>query len=187
MTVKFQSEVSGETDMSNSVLADLLTPMNGYARVPRRLEKSYPEIALKDDKKHVVDRLRAIEEVLARQTLGRMVDLGGNVGYFSLSLIDDGMASTSTVYDVNSKALAAGRLMADALGFRDEIAFVKRKLDLRFIRSMAPVDTIICLNLIHHAGVGFDVEEVRRLGWEEYARQWLEHFRAKSRIAILGV
>ena len=149
-------------DVSPGPLADSFASLNAYARLPRRLEERYPEIALKDDKFRVVDRLRAIEEVLAGRPLGRMADLGGNVGYFSLSLLDDGMASSSTVYDLNSDALATARAMADALGLQDQIAFAEQKLGLAFLRDMAAVDTILCLNLIHHAGLEFDVEEVRR-------------------------
>jgi hypothetical protein len=149
----------------------------------------YPGIvpAIREDRFGTEERLAAIQEVLNGRELGHIIDLGGNAGYFSLSLIDSGMASGSTVYDHSADALAVGRLVAKELGLQDKIAFKPHEISLEFVRALEPSDTVICLNVIHHAGSHFDVEAVTQAGWEDYARQWLQELRTKTRLAILGV
>jgi hypothetical protein len=149
----------------------------------------YPAIARqqKDDVHGIGARLNAIQTVLAGRKLGAITDLGGNAGYFCLSLLDSGMATSATVYDVLSETLAAGRTMARALGIAEKIKYVERKIDLSFVHEMPEVDTIICLNLLHHSGRLFDVELVRDKGWGQYAGEWLTAIRGKSRLAVIGL
>lgn len=79
------------------------------------------------------------------------------------------MASSPVVYDLNPRAIAAGRIMAHELGIDDD------------------TDTVICLNLLHHAGARFDNAEVAQVGWQAYATEWLELLRTKSRLVIFGL
>jgi hypothetical protein len=170
-------------------IAKALESLGAYSRIPDRLQKMYPDLvpAAKEDKFGATDRLAAIEETLKNRNLGTMIDLGGNAGYFSLSLVDSGMASGSTVYDSNPEAIAAGRLMAKELGLDDKVAFVARSVDLDFVRALGSADTIVCLNLLHHAGALFDMDSVIKSGWEAYAREWLVQLRTKTELAILGL
>ena len=162
--------------MSNlEALRDEIQRLTLYTRLPSRLEEMYPDIAAlqKQDKTGVLDRLEAIRFTLGNRDLGSVIDLGGNSGYFCLSLIDAGMISKATVYDMAGDALAAGRLMAQEMGIGDRITFVKQRIDFDFLRSLPCVDSIFCLYLLHHAGTLFDTERVRRDGWERYAEDWL--------------
>lgn len=165
--------------------------LSGYSRLPPRLEKMFPELASqqKDDVHGVAARLKAMQTVLSGRNLGTMIDLGGNSGYFCLSLIDAGMANKATVYDIDmlGESLAAGRTMADLLSIADRIQFVKQKIELEFVQNLPAVDTMICLNLLHHAGRLFDVESVNENGWGRYAQEWLAAMRNKSRLAIVGL
>jgi hypothetical protein len=52
---------------------------------------------------------------------------------------------------------------------------------------MPAVDTIICLNLLHHSGRIFDVDVVQNLGWKRYASDWLRVLRGKCGTAIIGL
>jgi hypothetical protein len=52
---------------------------------------------------------------------------------------------------------------------------------------MGPVDSLLCLNLLHHAGSLFDNEIVLRDGWEPYASEWLTVLRKKCRLAVLSI
>jgi len=160
-----------------------------YTRFPERLKLQDPSLAgyEKEDEFGVLERLRAIEAVFGDVALGRIIDLGGNSGYFALSLLDSGRASHATVVDLDGGALAAGRTMALAMGLEDRIDFVEQKIDLGYVRAMASHDTVICLNLIHHGGALYDIAEVDRDGWAAYARQWLAELRSKSTRAIIGV
>jgi SAM-dependent methyltransferase len=170
-------------------LTDKLRELNAYSRLPARLAELHPEISeiTKDDIFGVGERLAAICEVLAGRDLGRIVDLGGNSGFFSLSLVDYGMASHSVIYDLNPRALAAGRIMAKELGLDAKVEFVEQPVDLDFVRSLRSADTVICLNLLHHAGSKFDKKQVAHGGWEPYAQEWLRLLRDKFRLAIFGI
>lgn len=158
-----------------------------YTQLPERLTKLYGEDYKKNDEFGVIDRFIVIKEVLRETPLGNMADLGGHSGYFSLSFVDEGMASFSTVYDLNEKALEMGKKMSGALGLSEKVIFIEQGISLDFIKNMEPVDTVICLNLIHHAGMLFDVDVVSSMGWDEYARQWLTALRNKCNLLIFGV
>src|SRR6185312_2509290 len=160
----------------------------GYTRLPERLARMYPSIAAgqKDDVHGVAGRLRAIETLFADENLGAITDLGGNSGYFCLSLLDAGLATSARVYDVQDKALAAGRLMAELLD-HPEIEYIQRNLELAFVETRPPCDTFICLSLLHHAGILFDVDNVRTQGWERYMGRWLAAMKQKSRRVIVGL
>jgi hypothetical protein len=133
------------------------------------------------------DRFEAISAVLAgQQGFENGVDLGGHSGYFSLSLVDSNLLGRSTVYDLNPKALAVGRAMAARMGLADRVDYVEKAVDLQLVRRLPPADLVICLNLIHHAGAMFDIEDVKARGWSTYARDWLVELRGKSRVALLG-
>lgn len=172
--------------MLQSALRDL-TECAGYSRLPPRLVQLYPQVSQPDDVHGVVARLGAMQSVLANDNLGTMQDLGGNAGYFCLSLIDSGRATSATVYDVLPHTLAAGRKMAELLGIADKIKYVERKIDLDFVRDLPKSDTFICLNLLHHAGLLFDQDKVREQGWATYIQEFLRIIRGKSRIAIIGM
>jgi hypothetical protein len=166
-------------------LVGMLGSLGAYSRLPRRLEHLYYEAP--PDIYGVEDRLNVIEATLHGRSLGELADLGGNSGYFCLSILDAGMANRATVYDVSVKALAAGRLMAKEMSLSRRIDFVNQPVCLEFLRKLRGADTIICLNLLHHAGAKFDVERVLQQGWENYAKEWLCELRNKCRIAILGL
>jgi len=46
------------------------------------------------------------------------------------------------------------------MGLADRVHFVQQAADLAFLKSLPEFDTIICLNLLHHAGDKFDVNLV---------------------------
>jgi hypothetical protein len=175
--------------LKSAAIADALQSLGAYSRLPSRIETMHPELAAaaKYDKFGAAERLNAIRTVLDKRELGKMIDIGGNAGYFSISLVDCGLSSGSTVYDKNVDALAAGRLMAEALNLGDRIQFVERGVDLEFVRNLPLTDTVICLNVLHHAGAHFDVESVRAGGWESYAREWLSELAKKTGTLILGL
>jgi hypothetical protein len=158
-------------------------------RLPSRLAQLHPGLSAlqREDSFGCLERLRAIELVLGGRQLGEAIDLGGNSGFFCLSLIHAGMMTKATVYDLSLNALSAGQTLARQLGIADKIAFVEQAIDLDFIRSLPSVDTILCLNLLHHAGSKFDVTQVNRAGWGRYAELWLDTMRRKCQQAIISI
>ena len=163
-----------------------------YTRLPDALKLKMPEISEieKPDVFGLEDRLIALRHVwpsFANATSGGAIDLGGNSGFFSLSLVAEGLLTESTVYDANPAALEAGRQMAEMMGLSDKVRFVEQQISLEWLRSLEPVDNVICLNLIHHAGALFDIEEVNERGWQSYANDWLIELRRISKRCIFGV
>jgi hypothetical protein len=159
-----------------------------YTRLPYRLEKLYPELARLpgDDDFGLSGRLAAVCAVLRGRNLGTLVDLGGHSGFFSMSLIDAGMADGAIVYDTNRDALSAGRTAAEQLNIAT-IEFVEQRIDFQFLKELPAADTILCLNLLHHAGTLFDADIVSRDGWEKYAEAWLEELGRKANTLILSL
>jgi hypothetical protein len=162
--------------------------LTGYTRLPRRLEQEYAHLASnqKYDKYGATDRLEAIQFVLGGSNFGATIDLGGNSGYFCLSLIDAGNISNATVYDLSEEALSAGRSMAELMRLSDKVSFVNKQISLDNVSTLPHVDTILCLNLLHHAGAEFDVERVQRDGWELYITTFLTvlHDKASSFLVV---
>lgn len=169
----------------SDISVDELRLLSEYSRLPYKLKRA--EVQEKPDVFGAEDRLAAIKHVLHGEQLGVMADLGGNSGYFSLSLLDAGMATKATIYDLGRKELEIGRVMAQKLGVDEKIEFVEQAISLDFLRSMPSVDTMICLNLIHHSGSVFDLEAVQSQGWGHYASEWLEASRARADFLIFGV
>ena len=160
--------------------------------MPDALKLQMPEISEieKPDVYGVEDRLVALRHVwpaFANATPGGAVDLGGNSGFFSLSLVAEGLLTESTVYDADPAALEAGKQIAEMMGLSDKVRFVEQQISLEWLRSLEPVDTVICLNLIHHAGKSFDIAEINERGWQSYANDWLSELRRISKRCILGV
>lgn len=68
------------------------------------------------------------------------------------------------MYDTNALSLDVGRQMASLIGLSNRIEFVEQEVSLNWLRRVEPVDVVINLNLIRHAGALFDVEEVEARG-----------------------
>jgi hypothetical protein len=163
--------------------------LTGYSRLPEALEKRCPNLSAgqKYDKYGAADRLKAIKFVLGDRNLGFTIDLGGNAGYFCLSLLDAGTLSKAIVYDLSRKALQAGRIMSQLMELEDKIKFVEQAISLDMLPTLPCANTIFCLNLLHHAGSEFDVETVRELGWRTYASQFLGELWNKADCLVLGM
>ena len=163
--------------------------LRAYARLPDSLERAYPELAANQPKDigRTRNRLSTIKAVLGGRRFGRVADLGGHSGYFCLSLIEAGIIDSAVVYDSSSDAILAGRLMAKEMGVSRRIEFVEHAIDMSFLKTLPHFDAIFCLNLLHHAGISFDVEPVRRCGWGRYAENWLSEIRRKSECAVISL
>lgn len=163
--------------------------LKGYTRIPESLKALRPELVRfeKPDVFGVEDRLTAIVANWPVIAGGRAIDIGGNSGFFSLSLIDRGLISHSTVYDTDIRVLEAGEQMASMMGLSRKISFVEQAVSLSWLQQVDPVDIVIDLNLIHHAGTLFDIQEVQDLGFGEYSRAWLSQTRRISKFCVFGV
>lgn len=162
--------------------------LSPYTRYPERIKMMDPSLSENEgpDVFGVNDRLDVISKYLSVRG-GTAIDIGGNSGFYSLSLVDAGLLSSSVVYDTDVNALEAGRQMATMLGLSDKVKFVEKEITLENLKTVEPVDIVICLNLIHHSGKIFDIEEVAKLGWGEYSERWLSELKRISKVSILGL
>lgn len=174
--------------------------MSGYMRVPKELIVSHPH-EFENQQKDVygveprLDKLLSlfctnsdIVETLAMTKNPKILDMGGNSGYFSFGLISAGIASSAQVIDSNPHFIDEGRRIAEALGKSNAVLFVNRKIDLHFAREeMEFADIIIMNNLLHHAGYLFDNELVEAIGWDNYLIEFLNCAYDKSTILVLGL
>ncbi|MBM4020262.1 MAG: class I SAM-dependent methyltransferase [Planctomycetes bacterium] len=166
-----------------------LRNFNSYVWLPTRVETQL-QIKTEDfkqDRFGARSRLNLIRNTLSGLKVGKVVDLAGHSGYFSLELLDAGTVSESVVYDINDEVLRFGERLAMRMDLQDAIKFVKKDLRLDNIADLPDADLALCLNLIHHAGTLFDRDAVATLGWGKYATQYLSVLRTKYRYAIVGV
>ena len=161
-------------------------------RAPKSLALNNPQFELfrNVDQFGMEDRLNAILEIIGKfsLTFDSINDLGGNCGFFSLSLLELFKDVSSTVYDKNASFLKIGEEFAEGMELKNRIDFIEKSLNLAFIENELPyADMTLCLNLIHHAGYLFDSDFVSEKGWGSYSSEWLNQMQKKTRILVLGV
>lgn len=160
---------------------------NSYISPPVRLASQMKAEDLGPDTFGTSIRYEKIREFLkAHQPLGRLVDIGGNCGFFALSLLDEGLIREAIVYDVEPDVLAFGEKMAAELGLGTSCRFVNKPISLDTLDELPSGDVIICQYLIHHAGKMFDRSLVNDLGWELYAQRFLAKLREKFSLGVIG-
>jgi len=116
-----------------------------------------------------------------------MVDMAGSAGFFSLIAIDERIVSSSTVFDISEEALKVGELSSRLLGMDNKIKYENRSLEIEKLKELPDADVVICLNLIHHAGIEFDKEAVEEMGWENYVIEYLRQLRKKYNQMVISL
>jgi len=117
--------------------------------------------------------------------LNNMIDLGGNSGFFSMSLIKNMYATHSIIIDMDNDIIKYGLKIRNEMNLYDEIFFENKIINLESIRMLNIVDTIICMNVLHHAGVIFDQYIVEQISWKKYIILFLDILFSKCKIIIL--
>lgn len=175
-------------DLEKDIIANLKSSSE-YRRLPKRALKklSLNTKFYKDDKFGIEIRYDLIRNKLLNRGFNSMVDLGGKNGYFSLQMLDENIVSRAWVYNVAENALSFGSKIARYLGLENKIDFIEKKLSLENINNIPDADLVLCLNLIHHAGVFFDIDLVSNKGWAEYTVDFLKILRKKYKVAVVSV
>ncbi|MFC1680858.1 hypothetical protein ACFL1S_03565 [Pseudomonadota bacterium] len=180
-------EVTAPNDPA--ALLKAMDDASGYCLLPESLNKRVERGGQEwiQDTFGVRDRWKVIERHLGKRDIGAVMDLGGHSGYFSLSAVESGFATSARVYDLDTRALTVGALSARLMSIEDRVTFIQEPLSIDFVENMPSSDSIFCLNLIHHAGSTFDTEAVKSGGWHDYAMRWLSALRAKANFAVVGI
>jgi len=174
--------------------------MTAYIQIPDEILQVLKSIrsGSSKDRFGVISRSRFIEssvrEFLAKkggetENSGiRVIDLGGNSGYFSYSLLKSNLVDQAVIYDTNKNYLEIGRVVSVLGGIENRMQFKQQKIDIDFLRDkLLKSDIILANNLFHHAGYLFDNDVVEREGWGEYMSQILEIFHEKCDFLVLGL
>ncbi len=157
-----------------------------YLQLPESLARSL-DFENKSDYKGVKARYNYIKSFFQDHSFEQIVNIGGNCGYYSLSLLDDKLAEKAIVYDIKSDILELGEYMAEAMGLADRCKFAEKMINLDELKTLPDSDVLICQNVIHHAGDYFDEEKVKDMGWGNYINVFLEKLREKYEYAVLAV
>jgi len=162
--------------------------LGDYIRLPERLARELDIDQHGQDSFGIEARYKLVRDFLkSRQPQKRLIDIGGNCGYFSLSLLDEGLVEEVRVFDVVPEVLDFGRQVAQAMGLQDKCDFVEYSVSLNSLDQIPDGDVIICQNLIHHAGALFDQDLVNKMGWDDYANSFLKTLRSKYKVGIFAM
>ena len=103
----------------------------------------------------------------------RIVEIGGNLGYFSIRATSERDA-TSVVYEPDNRLGTVMSLMAALSGVTDRIQIRNTPVQLSNWPDMPAADLVINLNVIHHAGQEFDKSIIKTPDdWRSYAVEFL--------------
>ena len=140
---------------------------SNYQILPKKLSKYLGNKPLLIHSRHEESRLRFITDVI--KIKGKSVlDVGGNTGYFSLELLDQG-ANSVAFYEGNKEHAEFVKLSADLLGFNNRITVVNEYLDFSDTNSISKkYDVALVMNVLHHLGddygnTSIQVEEAKNL------------------------
>ncbi len=174
--------------MNETELKKILTEEQQYEylQLPERLARKL-EIENTSDYKGVKARFEYIKSYFEKNSLQSIVNIGGNCGFFSLSLLDEDLAQEAIIYDIKEDMLDIGGKIADAMNLSDRCRFEKKMINLAELESLPEADVLICQNVIHHAGDYFDEELVKEKGWGDYSQLFLQKLRSKYDRAVLAV
>jgi len=109
------------------------------------------------------------------------IEIGANLGYFSLSLAAE-LGASVEVYEPISVYMEVCKILSRLSGIECLIHIQNNSLEAKDLKFLRNVDLIINLNVLHHAGCTFDIDMVQtRSEWEVYAKRYLTLLSHKTR------
>ena len=101
------------------------------------------------------------------------VEIGANLGYFSIRLADS-CGATVHAYEPIAAYAKAVNLMAQVIGLGARVHGHAEPVPLEKVAALPACDLMVSLNVLHHAGRSFATDVVRdENSWREYARRYL--------------
>lgn len=122
---------------------------------------------------------------LALQPGQTVADVGANTGFFVLSLAHSYPECRFVAYESHPNHVDFIRLVAEAFDLSN-VVVENRAVDLAAIDDLSPVDVLIHLNVLHHAGHDFDTGLVSGpQEMDRYAQAYLHKLAGKARLLAL--
>ena len=116
-----------------------------------------------------------------------VIDLGANLGYFSVRLASESNANVYAYETLYEYAKSIG-VFSKVCGLSNNLKVIQESINLENINELQIVDATLHLNVLHHAGIFFDHEKVTNIDdWYSYAVEHLRSFSAKSEIMVIQI
>lgn len=111
----------------------------------------------------------------------KVMDIGGNIGYFSFRLADEKKAQM-IIYEPHEKHIEAVESIKSILNIDNQkIKCVNQGVGLNDIEHIPEQDIILLFNVLQHAGEDFDSEYVKDIAdWRDYTIRYLKAIRNKT-------
>lgn len=147
-----------------------------YQNIPAAIFREFPQLGRLNYRPNQIGLDQARYNWLRRHFITQgssVIDIGGNIGFFSLSLaIETG--AKATLFEPVSALSEVCRMLAKIAGL-DYFDAYDQAIGLGDVAGLQLSDLVIHLNVMHHAGSVFDGPYVAELGgWKNYAREYLD-------------
>jgi len=111
-------------------------------------------------------------------------EIGANTGFFILSLAHANPDSTFCAYEINPTHAGFIAEIADSFQMKN-VTVQPLGIDMEGIQKMSVHDILLNYNVLHHAGVDFDTDQIDSVEmYESYAVEYLTKLRSKARKMI---
>lgn len=156
-----------------------------YQNIPKFVsDRIEYKVQLDENWRGDTSRLTYINDKLKNIDFNLIGDIGANTGYFSLSLANEMKDKKVISYEINNNHVEFINTIKENFNL-ENIQTINKGVDLEGIDYLREVDIYMLLNVIHHAGVDFDVNlDVSNLNFKQYANQYLEKLKNKCKILI---
>lgn len=126
-------------------------------------------------------RLQYLKENLTFKNK-KVLDIGGNTGYFSFQVLDEG-AKEVIYIEGNTHHADFVRMAADYLG--KNITIENRYLDFENAFNHSPVDVTLLFNVVHHLGDDFGQRGITLAKAKEKMKNCINYFAGITDILVL--
>lgn len=173
----------------NRLLATESVRFAAYQELPEALLQAVPSLRALPYKSRQLaldgPRYRWLLQCLGSRREFSVVEIGANLGFFSLSLAADRDAR-ATLYEPIGPYVETVGLLADLAGLSGRVVCHASGVGIDDLETLPEADLLISLNVLHHAGTVFDVAAVEAAnGWRAYAERWLAAASFKYRMLFL--
>ncbi len=153
-----------------------------YQTVPEVLaEKLGIQFEVNEEWRGDRPRYPLILDYARKHQVRKILDVGANTGFFSLSLAADIEDAAITACELNKTHAEIIQLFTELGGYAN-ISVTDRPADLKNVDSFGLFDLALHLNILHHAGHDFDREHVPdRDAFMAYAVDYLTRFGTTTR------
>lgn len=130
-------------------------------------------------------RFEYIMHKLTNINFSSMADIGANTGFFTLSLADKMKEKKFAAFEPNESQSIFIETVKNYFDL-ENILVLNRSVGLLDIQEIDFYDCVLLLNVLHHAGVDFDLDLVRDnlTEFEKYFIEYMGELRKKAKLAI---